>query len=49
LKVANFTRKLAQAISDNVYGKIGISAVMGYAGYMGVYLILMNGDRDVAI
>jgi hypothetical protein len=64
LKIANFTRKLAQAKSDNDRGMIESEpfftshgykmklvvnyneAPVGYAGYMGVYLILMKGDRD---
>jgi hypothetical protein len=63
-KIANFTRKLAQAISDNDDGRIESKpffsshgykmkiwvylneAPSGYAGYMGVYLILMKSDRD---
>ncbi|CAB4005923.1 TNF receptor-associated factor 4-like [Paramuricea clavata] len=63
-KIANFTRKLAQAKSDNEYGRIESEpfftsygykmkllvnfneAPSGYAGYMGVYLILMKSDRD---
>ena len=64
LKIANFTRKLAQAKSINNYGRIESEpffsshgykmklqvdlneAPRGYAGYMGVYLILMKSDRD---
>ena len=67
LKIANFTRKLAQAKSDNDRGMIESEpffsshgykmklwvylneAVSGHAGYMGVYLILMKGDRDAAL
>mgnify|MGYP002803407674 CR=1 FL=1 len=63
-KIANFTRKLAQAKSENDLGyfesepffsihgyKMKISsnlneAPRGYAGYMGVYLILMKSDHD---
>ena len=66
-KIANFTRKLAQAKSDNDDGRIESEpffsrhgykmkllvlfneAPTGYAGYMGVYLILMKGDRDGAL
>ncbi|CAB4005921.1 TNF receptor-associated factor 4-like [Paramuricea clavata] len=65
-KIANFTRKLAQAKSDNDYGiiqsepffsshgykmKLQVDlneAPSGYAGYMGVYLILMKSDLDGA-
>jgi hypothetical protein len=64
LKIANITRKLAQAKSDNDFGEIESEpfftshgykmklsvnlseAPSGYAGYMGVYLILMKSDRD---
>ncbi|CAB4035171.1 TNF receptor-associated factor 4-like, partial [Paramuricea clavata] len=64
LKIANFTRKLAQAKSDNDDGEIESEsfftshgykmklsvnlneASSGYAGHMGVYLILMKSDRD---
>ena len=64
LKIADFTRKLAQAKSDNDYGiiqsepffsshgykmKLQVDlneAPSGYAGYMGVYLVLMKSDRD---
>jgi hypothetical protein len=67
LKIADFTRKLAQAKSDNDYGRIESEpfftshgykmklcvylnqAPSGYAGYMGVYLILMKSDRDGAL
>jgi TNF receptor-associated factor 4 len=67
LKIANFTRKLAQAKSDNDDGiiqsepffsshgykmKLQVQlneAPRGYAGYMGVYLILMKSDRDGAL
>ena len=63
-KIANFTRKLAQAKSNNDDGSIESEpfstshgykmklvvnfneAPYGYAGYMGVYLILMKSDRD---
>ena len=63
-KITNFTRKLAQAKSENDYGstesepffsshgykmKILVylnEAPSGYAGYMGVYLILLKSDRD---
>jgi hypothetical protein len=63
-KIANFTTKLAQATSNNTYGRIESEpfftshgykmkllvnfngAPYGYAGYMGVYLILMKSDRD---
>ena len=63
-KIANFTRKLAQAKSANDYGNIESEpffsshgykmkllaylneAPSGYAGYMGVYLVLMKSDRD---
>ena len=63
-KIANFTRKLAQAKSNDDYGliesepffsshgyKIKLSvnlneAPSNYAGYMGVYIILMKSDRD---
>jgi hypothetical protein len=63
-KIANFTRKLAQAKSDNDDGiiqsepffsrhgykmKLQVQlneAPRGYAGYMGVYLVLMKSDRD---
>ena len=63
-KIANFTRKLAQAISDKDYGIIESEpffsshgykmkllvylnlAPSGYAGYMGVYIVLMRSDRD---
>ena len=63
-KIVNFTRKLAQAKSDNDYGyiesepfftsngyKMKLSAnlneaLRGYEGYMGVYIVLMKGDRD---
>ena len=66
-KIANFTRKLAQAKSANDDGgfesepffsshgykmKLAIQlneAPYGYAGYMGVYLVLMKSDRDVAL
>ena len=64
LKITNFTRKLAQAKSENDFGEIESEpffsshgykmkllvflneAPSGYAGYMGVYLILMKSDRD---
>ena len=64
LKIANFTRKLAQAKSENDYGTIESEpffsshgykmkllvdlneAPSGYAGYMGVFLVLMKSDRD---
>ena len=64
LKIANFTRKLALAKSENDYGeivsepffsshgyKMKLSVYLneapgGYAGYMGVYIILMKSDRD---
>ena len=67
LKIVNFTRKLAQAISDNDYGKIKSKPFFsshgykmklqvdlnegprGYAGYMGVYLILMKSYRDATL
>ena len=63
-KIVNFTRKLAQANSNNDYGmiesepfftshgykmKLSVNfneAPSGYAGCMGVYLILMKSDRD---
>jgi hypothetical protein len=63
-KIANFTRKLAQAKSNNdvcdlesepffsSHGykmKLSINlneAPSGYAGYMGIYLVLMKSDRD---
>ena len=63
-KIANFTRKLAQANSNNDDGMIESEpffsshgykmklwvqlneAPYGYAGYMGVYLVLMKSDRD---
>jgi hypothetical protein len=63
-KIANFTRKLAQANSNNDDGMIESEPFFtshgykmrlevnlnegprGYAGYMGVYLGLMKGDRD---
>ena len=63
-KIANFTRKLAQAKSGNDHGiiqsepffsshgykmKLQVQlneAPSGYAGYMGVYLVLMKSDRD---
>ncbi len=63
-KIANFTRKLARAKSDDGDGeiesepfftshgykmKLAINlneAHFGYAGYMGVYIILMKSDRD---
>ena len=63
-KIANFTRKLAQAKSEYDYGDIESEpffsshgykmklqaqlnmAPSGYAGYMGVYLVLMKSDRD---
>jgi hypothetical protein len=63
-KIANFTRKLAQANSNNGFGRIESEPFFtshgykmkllvnfnegpsGYAGYMGVYLILMKSDRD---
>ncbi|XP_028393154.1 TNF receptor-associated factor 2-like isoform X3 [Dendronephthya gigantea] len=63
-KIANFTRKLARAISDNDYGKLDsepffsshgykmkVSVYLnegpgGRSGYMGIYLILVKGDRD---
>ena len=65
--IANFTRKLAQAKSENRAGemesepffsrhgykmKLAINlneAHCGFAGYMGVYLILMQSDRDGAL
>ena len=64
LKIANFTRKLAQAKSNNNYGTIESKPFFSshgykmkllvnlneapscYAGYMGVYVILMKSDRD---
>ncbi len=64
LKIANFTRKLAQAKSNNDFVKIesepfltshgykvrlrvSLNQVLcGYAGYMGVYIVLMKSDRD---
>ena len=64
LKIVNFTRKLAQAKSNNDFGMIESEpfftshgykmkllvdlnkAPRGYAGYMGVYRILMKSDRD---
>ena len=64
LKIANFTRKLAQAKSNNDCGaiesepffsshgykmKLNVNlneAPIGYAGYMGVYIILMKSDHD---
>ena len=67
LKTVNFTRKLAQAKSNNDFGKIESEpfftshgykmklwvylneAPSGYAGYMGVYLILMKSDRDATL
>ena len=63
-KIANFTRKLAQAKSANdccdiesepFFSSHGYKmkllaylneAPSGYAGYMGVYLVLMKSDRD---
>ena len=63
-KIANFTRKLAQAKSENDFGEIKSEpfisshgykmklqvnlneAPCGYAGYMGVYIVLMKSDRD---
>ena len=63
-KIANFTKKLAQAKSDNDFGRIESEpffsshgykiklvvnlneAPIGYAGYMGVYIVLMKTDRD---
>ena len=63
-KIANFTRKLAQAKSNNDGGdfesepffsshgykmKMSINlneGPYGYAGYMGVYLVLMKSDQD---
>ena len=63
-KIANFTKKLALAKSDNDDGiiqsepffsrhgykmKLQVQlneAPSGYAGYMGVYLVLMKSDRD---
>ena len=63
-KIANFTRKLAQAKSCNDIGEIESEpfftshgykmklavnvneAPCGYAGYMGIYIILMKSDRD---
>ena len=66
-KIANFTRKLAQAKSDNDFGGIASEPFFsshgykmrlqvqlnegpgGYAGYMGVYLILMKSDQDGAL
>ena len=67
LKIANFTRKLAQAKSDNDRGGIESEpffsshgykmkflvylneAPFGFAGYMGVFLVLMKSDRDGAL
>ena len=64
LKIVKFTRKLAQAKSNNDRGMIESEhffsshgykmqlrvylngAPYGHAGCMGVYLILMKGDRD---
>ena len=64
LKIVNFTRKLAQAKSNNDCGRIESEpfftshgykmklwvylneAPSGYAGYMGVFIILMKSDRD---
>ena len=64
LKIPNFRRKIAQAKSNNDYGKIESEpffsshgykmklwvyvseAPSGYAGHMGIYLILMRSDRD---
>ena len=66
-EIANFTRKLARAKSENDVGvlesepffsshgyKMKLSVNLnegpcGYAGYMGVYLILMKSDRDFAL
>ncbi|CAB4042950.1 TNF receptor-associated factor 4-like [Paramuricea clavata] len=66
-KIANFTRKLAQAKSDHDSGiiqsgpffsrhgyKMKLQVQLnespsGYAGYTGVYLILMKSDRDGAL
>ena len=63
-KIANVTRKLAEAKSNNDYGKFESEpfisshgykmklqvelneAPSGYAGYMGVFLVLMKSDRD---
>ena len=63
-KIANFTRKLARAKSDNDYGEMETEPFFsshgykmkvmvylnegpaGRSGYMGIYLILMKGDRD---
>ncbi|XP_028418593.1 TNF receptor-associated factor 2-like [Dendronephthya gigantea] len=63
-KIANVTRKLARAISDNDYGdlqsepffsshgykmKIEVNlneGPRGRSGYMGIYLMLVKGDRD---
>ena len=63
-KIANFTRKLARAISDNDNGdnesepffsshgyKMKVAVHLnegpnGKSGYMGIYLILVKGDRD---
>ena len=64
LRIPNFTRKLAQAKSNNYNGKIESEpffsshgykmklwvyvneAPGGYAGYMGIYLVLLKSDRD---
>ena len=64
LKIANFTRKLAQAKSENDFGEIKSEpffsshgykmklevnlneAPRGYAGYMGLYIVLMKSERD---
>ena len=64
LKIPNFTRKLAQAKSNNDYGNFESEPFFsshgyrmklrvyvnegprGYAGYMGIYLVLMKSDRD---
>ena len=66
-KIVNVTRKLAQAKSNNDFGRIESEpfftshgykmklsvdlneAPRGYAGYMGVYIILMKSDRDGAL
>ena len=66
-KIVNFTRKLAEAKSDNDFGKtesepfftshgykmkLRVSlnqAPRGYAGYMGVFIVLMKSDRDGAL
>ena len=66
-KIANFTRKLAKAKSDDDVGEIESEPFFtshgykmklainlnqvhcGYAGHMGIFIILMKSDRDATL